>query len=292
MKKKPLAKSAQFKTVMDPSLARMLSLALITYYVLFATIAALIGRDLALWLAAPLSIVPTFIIDMCVQSRPRQQDATWRDLLKFPRFNYWNITWIVVTISFIQLIGGILYILYAATKRRAFLESLPDNFLDSIEAFGDDYMSVTIFMVIGFFSYLGGGYIAAKLPNYKCPSPYRHAVAGSFVFNLLSSFFVGSLVYSSGEADKFTEEDLGGIILYASPYFIFSILGVWVAMRKQKSYRGKGYLVQSIDESDISPAPIPTPHDQVIVSNNFHPIAKSAKFNPRLKKHKKRKRRR
>lgn len=253
-KKQPsTSQPAPTNKLLHPSLVRILAISFLAYYLILAIIAALIGRELAMWLAAPLSGLPLYMISRWEQNRPVEV-SSWREVFKLPKFNYWNLTWIVLTIFIIQVLWGFLYAVYLDSARPDFSNSVPDDAYGALNALGDDWPSLIGLLLAGAISHFCGGYIATKLPNLKCPSPYRHALAGSFIYNLFSFVSLGLFAYLKGDAHTFTEEDLGQIILTAAPYFLFSLLGVWVVVRKRRVPTTNGTPdAVAIESQDSSP---------------------------------------
>jgi hypothetical protein len=161
-------------------------------------------------------------------------EMDWRQLLKPPPFNYWNILWIVLAIYLSQFLLGIPFGMYVDRYLPELSQQTSANNLgDSYDAITDDWHAAMLLIIGGYISHLIGGYIAGKLPNYKCPAPYRHAIFGSFIANVLNFIFFITLSITSSKLEPPTIEDIGPIILFSSTVFLFSALGVKLAVRRR-----------------------------------------------------------
>lgn len=158
----------------------------------------------------------------------------WRQLLKLPPFNYWNIIWIVLAIYLFQLSLGFLFGMYIDRYLPELNQQIYiDNLGDAYAAITDDWHVLMLMGIGSWTSHFVGGYIAGKLPNYKCPAPYRHAVFGSFIVNVLDFTFFIILSITSNKLEPPTLEEIGPMILVNSTVFLFSALGVKLAVRRQ-----------------------------------------------------------
>lgn len=222
-------------TSIDPQVVKFFAIALVGYYAALAILAALIGREMALWLSAPLSGIPLLIFSQWNKKRTRRNTG-WREAFRPPRLNYWNVLLIIAAIFLTQVLMGIVYHEAVHQLRPDIHDSLPDDFSGAMDVLTDDWPSLLFWLFSGALSYFVGGYVAAKLPNRKCPSPYRHALAGSMVINLLGITAVALTASGDGDGDSFSEEIIGQMLLMCAPFFLLSVLGAWVGVRK----RGNG----------------------------------------------------
>lgn len=229
----PTQKQNKKKRLIDATLFRVLVIFIFGAFIIWSIITSLIGQTFANLILTVLWGAAFFVIDKWDRNR-NKREIGWRELFKFPAFNYWNIFWIVITIGFIQAAGAILEDLLDSTFRPSYYESLPDGF-EGFCTQMDDPFSIAQMLIIVLASYFIGGYIAGKLPNYKCPSPYRHAIFASLIFALLSASIMIPTEIHYGMLDEFSQDDIGLFILGIMPMFLFSIIGVKVASRKKST---------------------------------------------------------
>jgi hypothetical protein len=213
--------------MLDATLIRILLIVILGYIGVFAALTSLLGKAVAAWIATPLLAICLLIIDRWDRSRVKK-GFSWRELFKLPRFNYWNILWIVLAILISQAIGGVLIAMFE------------DSSCDSEDLKGCVVQDLTntksligmwISCVVSFFV---AGYVAERLPNFKCYSPYRHALWASLLYISVSAIIMLPVIFTI--LDGPFDEESGFIIIGSLPTFLFAAVGVWVA--KQISARG------------------------------------------------------
>jgi hypothetical protein len=216
--------------LLDASLIRVLVILILLYGIFLAIFTSLLGKLLASAITTPILAICIFLVDKWDRARVKKK-FDWRELLKLPNLNYWNLLLIIVSIVLAQFVCGVV----EQHLRPAFGKCLPDDmkgFLASL----DDTTTLIEVWVMGFISYFFGGYVAGKLPNYKCPSPYRHALFASLLYSSLSIVFMIPIISSDV---SITEDDTGLFILGVCPFFLIAILGVRVAIGKRGIFAGK-----------------------------------------------------
>jgi hypothetical protein len=220
--------------LLDASLIRILVILILLYAIFLAIFTSLLGKLLASAITTPLLAICIFLVDKWDRARVKKK-FDWRELLKLPNFNYWNLLWIIVSIFLAQVVCGVLIAIAEQHFRPSFGKCLPDG-MEGFIASLDDTTTLIEVWISGFISYFFGGYVAGKLPNYKCPSPYRHALLGSLLYSSLS---VGIMIPRIISDASITEDDPGLFILAACPFFLIAILGVRVAIGKRGIFAGK-----------------------------------------------------
>jgi hypothetical protein len=233
--KKPETTSPKAAKLLDKGLALILGIAALSYYILWAVIAALFGKGFATWLATPLWGVPVFIIARWDRTRTLPGES-WFDSFKLPKLSYWKISVIVVVVYLVQGVLVFLILTYIEATRPSFMDSLPGGGVDLYVGLINDWQFFLMGAAGAMISFFIGGIVAGKLSSDPYLAPYSHAVIGCFIFNLINLAIVALTIYPKGILRPFTEEEVGGVILTASPGFIFSVFGVWVAARKRKSH--------------------------------------------------------
>jgi hypothetical protein len=210
--------------LLDASLIRILVAVLLGYIVVIAVCTSFLGKTFAAWVATPLLAICFFFITKWDKTRVRKE-FHWRDVLRPPNLNYWNILWIVISILSLQFAVGVL-----ATG----IDNQPctsDDVAGCIAAHLEDTKSLIMMWMGGAISYFGGGYVAGKLPNFKCPSPYRHAIFGSLLYASISAVFMLPIVLSVTGGEL--EDEFGFTIVSSLPLFSFALVGVWVTKIKR-----------------------------------------------------------
>lgn len=221
--------------LLDPPLLWLLGIAALAYYLIWIAIYALFGGSVASWLATPLWGIPVFIIARWDRVRT-QQDISWQDYIKFPQLRIWKLAVIILTIFLAQVLSVFLLERYQWWTRPDFIMSLPDDQLELREVRYNDWQSFIFLMLTTPLSYFIGGFVAGKLSPYKYLSPYSHATVGGFGLVLLSYIF--EKIYVRNDI-PFTQEDVGIFVLLIPPATLLSILGAWVAAKKQLLHSSK-----------------------------------------------------
>lgn len=239
--------------LLDPQLFLLLGGAAFAYYIIWAIVAALLGKGFATWIATPLWGVPVFIIARWDRMRT-QQDINWRDYIKLPKLKFWKIGLTFLTIFIIQFVMGFIFARYQDVMRPDYVDSLPDAPLKMFDALTDDWQFIVASLIALLVSYFIGGYLAGKLSPYEYMAPYSHAAIGGFLYSLLNFVVIIPLLMWNDLLDPPTEEDVGKIILAISPSILFSVLGARVAIRKPIFRRSKRMA------EDISANPESTPN--------------------------------
>ena len=211
--------------LLDASLLRLLGAALLGYVVVVAVCTSFLGKTFAAWIATPLLAICFFFITKWDKTRVRK-DFEWRELLRLPNLNYWNILWIVISILSVQVVVGVI---------AAEIDNQPctsDDVAGCVAAQLQDTKGLITIWIGGALSFFCGGYVAGKLPNFKCPSPYRHAIFGSLLFSSISAVFMLPIVLSVTGGEL--EDEFGFTIVSSLPLFLFGMAGVWVSKTKQR----------------------------------------------------------
>ena len=173
---------------------------------------SILGRVFAGSIATALLTICLFIVTKWDRTRVKR-GAYWRKALRIPRFNYWNIFWIVITILFCQAALGALAatvsLQIGTSKDCISIEECMAGTLTDRKALAISWAGAAV-------SYFTGGYIAQRLPNYKCPSPYRHALFAAFLAISLNVPLTIWLLIS--RIDGLSEEDPGFAILASVPW--------------------------------------------------------------------------
>lgn len=252
MKEQAASHYSKKNKLFGPSLLLALGIAVLGYYVIFTIIVALFGKEIAAWIAAPLSGLPVFIITKWDMART-QQDSTWREILtKFPKLNYWYIALVFLTI----LLAHIIFILLLEW----FMEVRPDFFaplpLESGRPINPlDHIALTaITLLLTFTSFFIGGGVAGKLLPYHYLATYSHAAIGAFLAQL-SNFLLLWINYGVDYLPA-SQEDIGLAILASCPNPLFSILGAWVVVRKRGLIMKKTDI--PIDKTSVTAQTSPT----------------------------------
>lgn len=209
----------------------------VTYAVSVGVLALLFGTTFATVIATPVWAF-LYLIFSKWNRRTRKQGLTnWQDLLKFPRLNYLHVGAIVLTIFLVQFLLGYLIAEFQAHMRPEFYYSVPDNLSEGLLALRDDAQTVVAMVVGAFLAYFAGGFVAGKLPNKKCPAPYRHGIVGAVIWNLFS-FSVAMPILMISDDQSLSKEDFGLIILSTIPGYLVSALGTWLAVRRLATRAG------------------------------------------------------
>lgn len=210
------------------------SFAVITlvYIVAVVALGLLLEFTVATIIATPIWAFLYLLFAQSNENNPLK-NLEWRNLVKVPRLNYWNLVGILLSMLAVQVLVGIVLANYQHSRRPDFYHSLPDDPFQGWMALVDDPQSIIVLILTAVVSYFIGGYVAGKLPNKKCPAPYRHGIVSTIFWNLISYSFVIPLSMLSDEEPP-SREDIGLIILATSPSYLFSAFGTWLAVRKNK----------------------------------------------------------
>lgn len=163
------------KPILDPHQVRSFIVVTVAYVISVAILALLLGATFATIIATPIwAFLYVIYPQMDKESTPKSF-REWIRLVKFPQLNYWNVFWVVLTIFVIQACCGFIIAAYA--------DDQPDSVdtLTAISALLESPGVLLVFLLGTLGSYLGGGYIAGKLPNLKCPAPYRHGIVATII---------------------------------------------------------------------------------------------------------------
>jgi hypothetical protein len=230
-KKRGVKRYAGRNGLVDPPEAKWFVAIMLAYLATVVPLIFILGTTATAFLATPLWAFYYFLFTRRIEGRAWDSSLTWRELLKLPRINFWNIIVIVLIIFTVQGVCGYLLSEYLESFRRDFIYSIPKDIGRGLDALTDDFQSTAVLIAGTIVSHFAGGFIAGVLPNKKGPSPYRHAIVGSLSVNFIGFTIALPLIVWSGLSDPPTRQDIGAIILASSPAYPIAAFGVWVAAR-------------------------------------------------------------
>lgn len=230
MSPKPTKSNNKF---ISPPVAKKLIIAITAYYLIYAAVYTVLGKDAASWIATPLWGVPIFIITKWDRLQPHQPNASWREVFSLPKINILVTLFTLIVVLVYQFLFAFLLAMYLERVSPNFGESLPDNTFEMLKALADQWELFVPLVVYGYSSYFVGGYVAGKLSQ-DIRSAYNSATAASFVFLLVNLIYMLSIFNEVGELeDTSVVEIVGGISLTCLPAISLSILGARIALKKQ-----------------------------------------------------------
>jgi hypothetical protein len=240
------------KNLVEAPQIKSLAIATAIYAIIVALLALLVGTTFVGIMATPLWVILYFVISKWNRGGGKQEVQDWREFLRFPQLNYWNVLAVILTIVAVQGAFVWLFFFFYGRIRPEFYYSSPDNISAAIEELVNDPPFLVVSLLGTVISYFAGGFIAGKLPNKKCPAPYRHAITATVIWNVLNFSVNIPLLAMSGEDDLLPSgQEIGYIILATSPSYLISAFGTWLAVRK--SVRAAS-LESPITPSDIRAA--------------------------------------
>jgi hypothetical protein len=222
------------KNLVDVPQIKSFAIITLGYAIIVALLALLVGTTFATIIATPIWAFLYLVFSKWHRGSGKPEVADWRDLLRFPQLNYWNIFAVILTILAVQVVFGLLFAFVEERVRPEFYYSSPDTISAAFEELANDPRSLVVLLLSGVISCFTGGFIAGKLPNKKCPAPYRHGITATIICNLLNFSMLLPLFALSGEEDLPSSEDIGYIILGTSPSYLLSAFGTWCAIRKRR----------------------------------------------------------
>lgn len=210
------------------------SFAIITlgYAIIVVLLALLLGTTFATIIATPIWAFLYLVFSKRHRGPGKLEAAGWRELLRFPKLNYLNIFAVILTIFSVQFILGWLFFFFYGRIRPEFYYSSPDNLSAALEELFNDPPFLVASLLGAVIAYFAGGIIAGKLPNKKCPGPYRHAIAATVTWNVLNFSVNIPLLALTCECDLPSGQEIGYIILATSPSYLVSVFGTWLAVRR------------------------------------------------------------
>jgi hypothetical protein len=112
--------------LLDVSLIRVLVILILLYAIFLAIFTSLLGKLLASAITTPMLAICIFFIDKWDRARVKKK-FVWRELLKLPNFNYWNLLLIIVSIVLVQVVCGVLIDIAEQHFRPSLGKCLPDG---------------------------------------------------------------------------------------------------------------------------------------------------------------------
>ena len=276
-KNQPSSLPARRNKLVDAQLAIILGVCALVYYMIWAIIATLFGKSFATWISTPLWGVPIFIIARWDRVRT-QQDASWREFLKFPKLNYWRIARVTTITLLLLIIMVLIYIKFIEVTRPDIVKSISEDCVECSIAMSQDWQIRVTTLVLTFVSFFLGGYIEGKLSPFKYLSPYLHAAIGAFLLQLLHFLSIAPSMMRELWETSPVEESIGIIILANSPHVLSSVFGVWVAVRKRKLRKNTNSALLVKETSKLLPISASSTQLEEVVRQTLRPaIAKSSK---------------
>jgi hypothetical protein len=211
----------------DALLLRILFAVALAYFAVLAILISFLGKLFGASIATLLFAVGLFIIGKWDRTRVKK-GFDLQELLRLPSLNYWNILWIVVSILLAQVVLGLGWVVLEQYFRPLAEPCKPEE--DCFVNIAKDSTQLTVLLISGAISNCFGGYIAEKLPNFKCPLPYRHAFVSSILLASISYVFMISS--ASKVLGGFGEEDIGFMLIGLLVAPSFALLGVWMTKKK------------------------------------------------------------
>lgn len=258
-KNRPSKLSGPDEKLLDPDLVKLLGITILGYVLLWAVVGSLLGAGFAALLTTPLLAISLFVIAKWDRTRTSNARFSFKRLAALPSLNYWNILVLILSIFIVGQLLTLAVFTYLYKARAEFIVSAPDNVTGFFNAITEDRQSAILFLTVAYISYAVGGFIAGWLPNKKCPAPYRHAVVASIVYSLLNIVLIVPLLIWGNQGETPSQQEAAGlIILQFAPAFIFSMLGVWLAVgtRKEEIIEGTSQATES-NKADTSNADSP-----------------------------------
>lgn len=277
--------------LVDAPLRIILGIWAIIYFVLLVVFAAMFGKTIATSIATPLSGVAIFIIARWDRTRT-QQDTSWREFLRHPKLSYWRIARVFIITLLLIIIEVIIYVEILEVMRPELVNSI-GGCSECFIAMSKDWQIRTTTIILTLLGFFIGGYIEGKLSPYKYSSPYFHAAIGAFLLQLLHFLSIAPSTISDMWETTPVEESLGIIILANTPHALFSVFGVWVAVRKRKLVKGKSIDLLSKESSEGASTITDSTQIEEVAQQAVRPtMLKGTKSQARARKKKKHNRRR